>query len=165
MNSKKWKSYLGSICLCLSFLFPALGFVIPFLGFPISWTSILVGVFTCGVPEIMIALAVIFLGKETLLNYRRKFFTLFKRLKPWKPVSKFRYYFGLVIFIASPIPLYLHAYGSDWLPSSDMMCYMIFAGGDLAFVLSFFILGPNFWEKFKNLFIWNEPKPEPDALP
>ena len=159
MTIKKWKSYLGFICLCLSFLFPILGFVTPFLGLPISLTSIMVGIFTFGVPEVMIALAVIFLGKETLLNYRTKFFKLFKRSKPWKPVSKFRYYFEL----GSPIPLYLNAYGSDWLPSNDMVRYRIFIGGDLAFLLSFFILGPNFWEKFKNLFLWNVPKPELDA--
>jgi len=57
-----------------------------------------------------------------------------------------------VIFLASPIPLYLNGYSPDLLPKEGR--HYILMAGDLAFVLSFFILGGGFWEKIKALFRW-----------
>lgn len=149
--------------LCLSLILPLFGIVIPFLGLPVAWTTVIIGMLTIGGPEVMIALAVIFLGKETLAYLKQKFFKLFKRTKPWKPVSKLRYYLGLVIFLGSIIPLYLNAYWTEVLPSDETTRHMVLMAGDLAFVCSFFILGGNFWDKFKSLFIWDKPKSESDA--
>lgn len=145
---RNWKYYLGMTCLSLSFLVPVIGFIFPFLGLPTALAATLTGVFTVGIPEVMIILAVLLLGKETFNYYKSKLFK--KRKNAPKPVSKFRYYFGLVIFLASPIPLYLNGYSPDLLPESGR--HTILMGGDLAFVLSFFILGGGFWEKIKALF-------------
>ncbi|QVL56708.1 MAG: transporter suffix domain-containing protein [Simkaniaceae bacterium] len=146
---KDWKYYLGMTFLILSFLIPAIGFIFPFLGLPTALAAALLGVFTVGIPEVMILLAVLLLGKETFNYYKNK---IFKRKYPPKPVSKFRYYFGLVIFLASPIPLYMNGYSPDLLPEGGR--HYILIAGDLAFVLSFFILGGGFWEKIKALFRW-----------
>lgn len=135
-------------CLILSFLVPILGFIFPFLGLPTALAATLTGVFTVGIPEVMIILAVLFLGKETFNYYKNKLFK--KRKKAPKKVSKLRYYFGLIIFLASPIPLYLNGYSPDLLPDAGR--HYILMIGDLAFVLSFFILGGGFWEKIKALF-------------
>ena len=154
---KDWKYYVGLTCLILSVGLPLFGFTVPFLGLHPAFTAILIGFLTIGGPEVMILLAVLFLGKETLSYYKQKIYKcLFKRRK-YKPVSRFRYYFGLIIFFASPTPLYLNAYGEHLLPADEHLRHFILMGADLAFVLSFFILGGNFWEKFKSLFIWNYP--------
>ena len=154
---KDWRYYVGMTCLVLSLGLPLFGFAVPFLDLHAAFAAILIGFLTIGGPEVMILLAVLFLGKETLSYYKQKIYTcLFKRRK-YKPVSKFRYYFGLVIFFASPTPLYLNAYGEHLLPADETFRHFILMGSDLAFVLSFFILGGNFWEKFKSLFIWNYP--------
>jgi len=158
MITKDWKYYVGMTFLSLSILFPFLGFALPFLDLPLAWKTLLVGAFTLGVPEVMIAIAVIFLGKETLAYYKKKFFKLFKRTKPRKPVTKGRYYFGVALFLGSIIPLYLNAYRPTLLPSSDRARQMIFISCDLLFILSFFILGGNFWEKLRRLFIWDPPE-------
>ncbi|MCB1084165.1 MAG: transporter suffix domain-containing protein [Simkania sp.] len=148
---KDWKYYLGMTFLFLSFLIPAIGFVFPFLGLPTTLAATLVGIFTVGIPEVMIILAVLCLGKETFNYYKQKNFK--KRKGQPKPVSKFRYYFGLVIFLASPIPLYMNGYSPDLLPNEGR--HYILMAGDFAFVLSFFILGGGFWEKIKALFRWD----------
>ncbi|MCP5504300.1 MAG: transporter suffix domain-containing protein [Chlamydiales bacterium] len=148
---KDWKYYLGMTFLVLSFLIPAIGFVFPFLGLPTTLAATLVGIFTVGIPEVMIILAVLCLGKETFNYYKQKIFK--KRKGQSKPVSKFRYYFGLVIFLASPIPLYMNGYSPDLLPNEGR--HYILMAGDFAFVLSFFILGGGFWEKIKALFRWD----------
>lgn len=152
---KDWKYYLGMVCLVLSIILPAFGIFIPFLELPGALTAAIMGVLTIGGPEIMILLAVLLLGKKTLNYYKERFFkALFKR-RTYKPVSKLRYYIGLVIFLGSIIPLYLNAYGPQLLPENETIRHLIFMGGDLSFVLSFFILGGDFWEKFKSLFVWN----------
>ena len=153
---KDWKYYLGMTFLVLSFVVPLAGFIFPFLGLPTALAATLVGVFTVGVPEVMIILAVLCLGKETFNYYKKKLFKIFRPNKPPKPVSKFRYYFGLVIFLASPIPLYINGYSPDLLPAGGR--HYILMGGDLAFVISFFILGESFWEKIKALFRWEPNK-------
>ena len=149
---KDWKYYTGMTCMVLSLLLPLLGFVIPFIGLPVGVSAVLVGLLTVGGPEIMVILAVVFLGKQTFNYYKQKFFALFKRTGPIKPVSSTRYYIGLVILFGSPTILYLNAYAPHLLPANDTYRYYLLIGADLAFVLSFFILGGNFWEKFKGLF-------------
>ncbi len=154
---KGWKYYIGMTCLIFSLGLPAFGFAIPFMGLQPTLAAILVGFLTIGGPEVMIFLAVLFLGKETLSYYKQKLYKCFFKRRKYEPVSKFRYYFGLVIFFASPTPLYFNAYGAQFLPADEHLRHFILMGADLAFVLSFFILGGNFWEKFKSLFIWNYP--------
>ncbi len=144
-------------CLILSVGLPLFGFAIPFMGLHPGLAATIMGLLTIGGPEIMILLAVLFLGKETLSYYKHKLYQRFFKKRKHKPVSKFRYYLGLVIFLASPTPLYLNAYGSHLLPSDEQLRHFVLMGADLVFVLSFFILGGNFWEKFKALFIWNYP--------
>lgn len=97
---KGWKYYLGMTFLVLSFLIPALGLIFPFLGLPAALAATLVGVFTIGIPEVMIILAVLCLGKEALNYYKSKIFK--KKKGTPKIVSKFRYYFGLFIFSSKP---------------------------------------------------------------
>lgn len=73
-------------------------------------------------------------------------------------MSKVRYYFGLAIMILSVVPLYLNAYWPEVMPEKVYAKNAILISADLIFVISFFILGANFWEKFKGLFIWDEHK-------
>jgi len=166
MIEKNWKYYLGMTCFILSFVFPLIGFLIPFLGLPLALMAFLTGFLMFGGPEIMIVLAVVFLGKPVLNQIKEKFFKLFKRKKPYKPVSRFRYYLGIVIFFGSFTPFYLNGYAPHLLPDHEVWRLYIFIGSDLVFILSFFILGGNFWEKFKKLFIWDEKKAyEEECLP
>ena len=76
---KDWKYYLGITFLVLSFLIPAIGFIFPFLGLPTALAAILIGVFTVGIPEVMIILAVFCLGKETF-NFEPILIKNFSRL-------------------------------------------------------------------------------------
>jgi hypothetical protein len=56
----------------------------------------------------------------------------------------------------SVVPLYINGYFKGILPKDDTTRYLILVSADFSFVISFFILGEGFWEKFKGLFIWNE---------
>ncbi|NGX27562.1 MAG: hypothetical protein K940chlam6_01500 [Chlamydiae bacterium] len=157
-QKKDWKYYVGLSFLSLSLILPLLGFLVPFLDLPIRVMTVLIGALSIGGPEIMIILAVIFLGKERILYFKNQVWKFFKKKKMPKPVSKSRYYFGLIVFFGSILPLYFNAYFPDILPKDEDMRFLVLISADLLFVLSFFILGANFWEKFKRLFIWDGPK-------
>ena len=152
MVEKNWKFYLGMTC----FVLPLIGLLIPFVGLPTGVTVVLSGFLMLGGPEIMIVLAVLFLGRPVFNLIKEKIFQFFRRKGSPKPVSRFRYYLGLVIFFGSVTPFYMSGYGPEWLPQDETHRLYLFIGSDLAFVLSFFILGGVFWEKFKRLFIWKE---------
>lgn len=152
---KDWKYYSGLICLALSFFLPLLGFLIPFLKLPSTITVGIITFLTIGGPEVMILAGSVLLGKDGFRYYRNKIFLLFKRKTKPKPVSKIRYYTGLTIWILSVFPLYINAYFSEIMPQQKYAKNAILISADLIFVISFFILGGNFWEKFKKLFIWD----------
>ena len=115
----------------------------------------IIAVLSIGGPEIMVILAVICLGKESITAIKNHIKGFFRLKRPPKPVSKWRYYFGLFVMFGSATPLYMSAYFPGALPKDDTLRFLVAVSGDLLFVLSFFILGANFWEKFKRLFVWN----------
>ncbi len=162
---KDWKYYTGMTFLLLSLFLPLIGFLIPLLDLPISITTVLMGALTVGGPEIMIALAVIFLGKTHILYLKSKVWKVFRKKRIPPPVSKGRYYFGLTVLLMSGLPLYLDAYFPGIMPKNEAFRYFLLVSADLTFVLSFFILGANFCEKFKRLFIWDGPTTSRQSLP
>lgn len=151
---KDWKYYTGMTCLVMSLVFPVFALFVPFLGLPTWLTATIIGLLTVGAPEVMILLAVGFLGKEGIQYFKAKLWAWFKRPQPFRPVPRWRYYGGLGIMLASSIPLYLKAYSPHLLPQNPVVQFYILVVSDLIFVLSFFVAGGEFWEKFKRLFVY-----------
>jgi hypothetical protein len=149
---KDWKFYAGVGLLGLSFLTPLMTIFIPLLKLPPAISALVAGFCIVGAPEICGLVAIALLGKKTWDFLVSK---LKKRLGFIFPsrVSRFRYYFGLALNIGSIIPLYLAGYLPSLLPSGSARLYTLISG-ELIFVASFFVLGGQFWEKFKQLFIY-----------
>lgn len=153
---KNWKYYTGIICFILAFFLPLLGFLVPKLGLSPGANATIITILTVGGPEVMMILAAILVGKKTFQLIKAKIFSLFRRKAPLKPIGKTRYYIGLIVLIGSGIPLYLHGYFPNTLPyeiGSTERLYLLLVF-DLIFVSSFIILGGQFWDKFKALFVY-----------
>jgi hypothetical protein len=103
--------------------------------------------------EIMTIPAVAIMGKE---NYDR-IMSWMKRqargLKPAAEVGPLRHYFGLVLFVLPIVPTYVMAYAPGWLDDTSPARLWINLAADLTFLLSLFVLGGNFWDKLRALFI------------
>ena len=150
---KDWRFYAGVSALILSVLFPLSALLVPLLGLPSGEATLISGFLLAGAPEILILLAVALLGKE---NFDRiiscakgAFFAAFFQ----KPASKLRYSIGLAIFILSILPLYLVGYAPSWMPTGNAKLFLL-AGADLACLVSVFVMGGEFWRKFRSLFVW-----------
>ena len=72
-----------------------------------------------------------------------------------KPVSKPRYYIGLTISVVSLVPFYLYGYLPHLMPAGDARIYIL-AGSDLSFLVSVFLMGGEFWDKLRRLFVSRE---------
>jgi len=131
-----------------------------------AWKTAIAGALAVGVPEVMMVVAAAVMGREGFARLKGQFGRFLKKygppdqfgrfLKKYGPpeqVSRARYHTGLVMF-AAPILLgwfgpYLHHY----LPGFESHPMWWHVGGDLVFVASFFVLGGEFWDKLRGLFV------------
>lgn len=137
---------LGVVTLGLAVALVVAALLIPWLKLPADQTTFLVGLLLAGPPEILCVVAVVILGKE---NFDR----LAPRAARNRPVSQLRYYAGLAGCILNGLPLALYAYVPSIMPGGATRIYILVIA-DLVFVGSLFLVGGEFWEKLRRLFVW-----------
>ena len=152
---KDMKFYLGIIFLLLSCLIPTLGFWIAGLPLSLPVKGTIIGLLTVGGPEIMAIIAVAMLGKSTFDLVAGKVLTVLSWLAPRGQVSRRRYQLGLVFFILPVVPTYVMSYAPHLLPDTSPERLYVNILADLMFISSLFILGGDFWDKLRALFIFD----------
>jgi hypothetical protein len=156
--------FIAGNALCLSApLLPAFGVKLGVVG----------GVIVAG--EIAATGSIFFLGKEGFKYLKRK---LFKFLKPTEqPISRTRHRVGvgLLIFnflaIYAAVTLVLVAYSQTTLENPFPIVFGLnfeqqgrtflglFFGGEAAFIAAIYVLGAEWWERFKQLFQYHGEAP------
>ena len=144
-TSIKYK--IGLTLISISFILPLFGFVVPFLGFSTAVTAFIVGIFVVGTPDLCLFLGIILAGKEAAELIKQKFF---------RPAGKVRYTIGIIMAFTSVLTNWVTAYldVSNLMPLSLHAQLYLMASLDLLLIFSVFIMGPEFFTKFKNLFVW-----------
>lgn len=152
---KNAKFYLGIVLLVLSCLVPLAGFWVASLPLPVTLKGTMIGLLTVGGPEVMALAAVALLGKEAFDMLTGKALAMLSRLAPRGSVSRGRYRIGLVLFCACNIPTYVMGYAPQWLPDNSPARLYVAIAADLTFVVSLFVLGGDFWDKLRSLFVYD----------
>lgn len=152
-STANWRLVAGVSVLGLAMVLPLAALFVPLLGLPVAQSAVIAGALVAGAPEVLMLLAVALLGRQNfdrIVGAAKRFFhsTFFST-----PVSRARYHVGLAICVLSFIPLYVAGYVPSWMPAGHGRI-AILAAADLAFILSFFVMGGEFWEKFRRLFVW-----------
>ena len=106
-----------------------------------------------GIPEFIVILAVVCLGKKNLVYIKDKLLAFLRLIKPPGPASRWRYRLGLVMFLLPLIPTYIMAYVPQWLPDDSPQRLYVNLAADFAFLASLFVLGGDFWDKLQALFV------------
>ncbi|MCI0666407.1 MAG: transporter suffix domain-containing protein [Acidobacteria bacterium] len=150
---KDWRFYTGIAALILSIIMPVFALLVPLLGLSLAKSAVIVGILVAGAPEVMALIAIALLGKESFQYFVYLAKKAFREAVIVKPASKERYYFGLILSLASWSPLYLYGYFPDVLPSGNTRIYIL-ATADLIFIFSMFIMGGEFWGKCRRIFTW-----------
>jgi hypothetical protein len=139
--------------LALSVIMPLGAVVVPVLGLPTAQSVLLAGLLVAGAPEVLCILAIGLLGRDTFQYFVHKAKAALRRAVLDRPASRLRYYTGLTIILLSWLPAYISAYFPAALPGGNARIYIL-AGTDLAFVVSVFLMGGEFWEKVRRIFIY-----------
>ena len=160
----KLRFYLGLVFFVLAWILPLFGILVAKLNLSLGAKATIIGLLTVGGPELLGLLAVLCLGKENLILLKNKLLTWLKRLKPTAPVSRNRYRLGLIMFLLPVIPTYIMAYAPQWLPDHSRLRLYVNLAADFVFLGSLFVLGGDFWDKLRALFVYDaraafEPRP------
>ena len=148
------KIIIGSIVFILGQLSPLI--LIPIvvsLDLSSGWTTALSGLLMFGFPELAILASVAIMGKQGFEFIKGKVFGYFKKIAPPDTVSNTRYKIGLVIFIIPFLIAWLLPYFSNLISAYKDFGIYINIGGDLLLIISLFVLGGDFWDKLRSLFI------------
>ena len=147
--------YTGITVLVIGFLLPLLIPFVAYLDVSTEVRTLISGILLVGGPEIFSIIAIAIMGKSGYLYIKSKVFALLKRALPTGGVSRLRYNIGLVLLISHVIFAYLTFYVPEWLPGYDEHRIAINLTADFLMVITLFILGQDFWEKIRALFIYD----------
>jgi hypothetical protein len=150
-----WRLKLGIAMFGFSIALPLAGVpIVAGLGLSSGVTASVSGGFLISAEVLGIA-AVAVMGKSGYAYIKNRILGFLKRYGPPRKVSRLRYRIGLVMFCLPILFGWLSPYVSEWIPgfSSHPLPYAL--GGDFLIVASLFVLGGDFWDKVRSLFIHN----------
>jgi len=145
---------LGIALLILGLVMPGGTFLVVETHWPIAVKTMVSGVLLFGL-EIMLVPAVALMGKDNFDRIRNGAMRLLKKLKPAGSVGRTRYTIGLALFVGPMLFAWIASYIPAWLPEDYAARVWINLGLDLVTVASLFVLGGEFWDKLRSLFLYD----------
>jgi len=145
---------LGGIIFIAGFLSPLLIPVVLSSDLPPGLKSVLSGLLALGIPELFMIMAAGILGKPGYRYLKQQLLKLLKRYGPPEKVSRARYTVGLIMFSVPLIVGWILPYLADKIPfysSNSLAINIVF---DTMLIISIFVLGGEFWDKLRGLFVW-----------
>jgi hypothetical protein len=144
----------GTVVFIMGFLSPLLIPWVLSLQLSTGVKSVMSGFLAFGIPELFILIAVGILGKDGFQYLKRIISLLFRRYGPPDVVSKSRYIFGLILFSYTLILGFVLPYIWTYIPFIEDHLLYILISSDIILLISLFILGGDFWDKLRSLFIY-----------
>jgi hypothetical protein len=148
-----WRLRLGLIILVVGFLSPLAIPLITATELSSKWKAVISGALAVGIPEVFSVVAIAIMGKAGFNSIKARIFGFLKRHGPPDRVSPTRYRIGLVMFVLPVVFGWLGPYGAHKILGYETHRFIVSLIGDLMFVASFLVLGGDFWDKIRSLFI------------
>jgi len=153
---------LGVSIFVLALFVPLLIPVVISSSLPSGWKVTLSGLLAFGIPEVLMLLAAMVLGKSGFKYLKQRAFLLVKRYVLPKSVSRIRYRIGLVLFLLTVVMSWLALYLCPFIPFLKDNQLLVGVLSDMIFLISLFVLGGDFWDKLKALFMFEAKAHLPD---
>jgi hypothetical protein len=148
-----WRLKLGVALFGLSILLPVLGVpLVAAMDLSSTIVATISGAMLVGA-EVLGIVAVAVMGKSGYAYIKNRVFGFLKQYGPPAEVSRTRYTIGLVMFAVPIVFGWLAPYAANLIPGylGNEFTYAIV--GDLLLLASLFVLGGDFWDKLRALFI------------
>ena len=148
-----WRFPVGVVIFVLGFAAPLAIPLVTSSDLPTAWKTVIAGALAVGVPEVMMVVAAAVMGKQGFAELKRRFGRFFAKHGPSERVGRTRYRVGLVMFTLPLLLGWLAPYLGHHVPGYDPRKLIWAVTGDAVFVASFFVLGGEFWDKLRGLFV------------
>jgi len=145
---------LGVALLIVGLIMPAGTVLVAAADWPLALKTIVGSVFLFGF-EIMLVPAVALMGKDNFERIRAVAMRFLKKLKPSGNVGKARYQVGLYMLVCPTLYAWIASYAPSWMPEDYVLRVWVNVGLDLITLASLFVLGGDFWDKVRALFLHN----------
>ncbi len=152
-TGSSWRFKLGITIFAVGFLSPLLIPVVKATALPTAWKVFISGALAVGIPELFAIAAVAVMGKDGFNILKSFIFQRLQRYAPPDEVSPNRYRIGLIMFVLPLLFGWLAPYVPTMVPGYNLQCLLVNLIGDVIFISSLFVLGGNFWDKVRALFI------------
>ncbi len=149
-----WRFRFGIFFFVLSLISPVFIPLVNATGLPVEWKTALSGLLVVGIPQLLTFLAIVFLGKSGFNYIKGRMIGFLKRYALPSAVSRTRYYIGLAMFLVPFLFGWLAPYAPQLLPGYEAHRFAVNFTGDLLLLISLFVLGGDFWDKVRALFVY-----------
>jgi len=157
-----WRTKAGLALFILSIGWVIVIPVMPMLGFSTSAIAAFSGVMAV-VAELLLLAAVAVAGKEGFVNIKRSAFGWIKSYGPPQKVSRARYATGLLLFILPLLFAWASPYAVHFFPGLGEQTLAVAIIGDALLLIALFVLGGDFWDKLRSLFVHDASALFPEA--
>jgi hypothetical protein len=155
VSPPKGRLIWGGIIFVSGFLSPLLIPLVINMDLSTGLTSLISGLLALGIPELFMIIAVGILGKQGFQYLKDKIFSWIKKYGPPDTVSILRYRIGLILFSLILISGLALPYIWNFIPFIKNNLLIIVLTEDILLIASLLILGGDFWDKLRSLFIYN----------
>ena len=151
----KTKLTIGGIVLVIGFLSPLLIPLVVASKMSAATKSIISGLLAFGIPEVFMLVAIAIMGKKGYQHIKHVAKKFLKRFAPPDTVSRLRYRIGLLFFCVPLVMGILQPYLTYFIGSVDLLPFWFHISLDMIFIIGIFILGGDFWDKLRGLFLYD----------
>jgi hypothetical protein len=148
-----WRFGMGIILFVLGLICPVFIPLVTATDLAGKWKAAISGLLAIGIPELLWMAAAAVLGKAGFNYLKGRLFSLFKKVAPPDVVSRTRYRVGLVMFLLPLLFGFLVPYAPHLVPGYEGHRFAVNLVGDLLLISSLFVLGGDFWDKLRALFV------------
>jgi len=152
-NFPKSRLYLGGAVMVIGFLSPLSIPLVAKIDMPESWLVAISGFLLLGIPEVLMLIAVAIMGEAGYAYLRKRFLQLLRRYGPAERVSLMRHRIGVCMFVLPLLVGLMSPYLGDLLPWHAEYQLQIAIALDLLLLSSLIVLGGEFWDKLRGLFV------------
>jgi hypothetical protein len=153
-HAVRWRVSLALTLWVGGFFLPLAIPLVTALPLPLATKTALSGLLIFGLPQLLTVIAIAIVGKSGFHYLMEQLFGAARRLGPPAHVSRLRYRIGLVMLFLPLAVSLLEPYVASLIVEQRLPHWAFGAVEDTLFLTSFFVLGGEFWDKVKALFIY-----------
>ncbi len=151
--SRKGAPIAGGTLFLLGWICPVFVPLVAVSKLPIAWKAAASGALLIGLPELLIVASIAVLGQSGYRYFKGRLLTALKRYGPPEVVGPTRYRAGLVLFVLPLLLGFIEPYLGHLVPGLAENRVVFCVACDLLFLSSLFVLGGEFWDKLRALFV------------